>query len=76
MIISQLKLTNGPTLSLGDKIVVVYKPVIGDEESKNSITKQITIHAFKPVDDGSGEVFMVDEKLDAYFEDNFKSLVK
>ena len=70
MIITHVKLENGTNLALGDSILVEYKPIIDDEEAKEPITKEITIGAFKPYEDGSGDVWIVSLNGNEVFADS------
>lgn len=65
----------GVTLSIGDKIVVEFKPVIDDEEGE-AITKEITIKKFKPFEDQSEDVWIVGDDDEVYADENFKHKVK
>ena len=60
------------TLSLGDKIVVEFKPLLNDEEQPSE-TKEITIREFRPYDDSSNDIWMVDENGEVYADENFVS---
>jgi hypothetical protein len=72
MKITQVQLENSTILSLGDNIVVEYKPVINDEESVTPVTEEITISSFKPFDDGSNDVWIISESGEVFAEENFK----
>jgi len=65
---------NGIVLSIGDKIVVSFKPIIDGEEIA-AITKEITINSFKPYDDSSEDIWIVDKDGEVYADENFKSLI-
>lgn len=71
MKITQVQLENGKTLNLGDRIVVEYKPLIGDEEAKEPIQEPITVAQFKPYQDESGDVWIVSEAGEVFAESNY-----
>ena len=61
----------GVILSIGDKIVVNFKPIVNDEEGE-AVSKEININSFKPYDDSSGDIWIVDDDSEVYADENFK----
>lgn len=58
-------------IQIGDHIRVKFNPVVNDEEDKeNPIEKEVEIVEFKPVDDGSGEIMIVGDDGQHYFDSN------
>ncbi len=78
MKIIQVQLKTGQILSLGDKIIVEYKPLVGkegeEEESETPVIKEITIGAFRPFDDESEEIWIVDQNGQIYSESDYRSI--
>jgi len=71
MIITQVKLENGTTLSLGDKILVEFKPLINDEEAAEPVSKEIIVDSFRPYEDGSNDVWIVSNENEVFSDSNF-----
>lgn len=65
---------NGVSLSIGDRILVEFKPIVDDEETQ-AVTKEITITSFKPFDDSSEDVWIVGDDGELYADENFKSII-
>jgi len=63
---------NGETLRIGDKIVVEYKEILDDDIEGSTIEKEIIIDRFKPFDDSSEDIWIVDKYGELYADENFK----
>jgi hypothetical protein len=63
----------GIILSIGDKIEVNYKEILDNGEEGTDVTKEIAILGFAPLDDGSGNIWIVDKDGEVYADENFKS---
>ncbi len=64
---------NDKVLQVGEIIVVEYKEILDDGEEGATITKEITIHGFTPLDDASGDIWIVDKDGNVFSDENFKS---
>lgn len=69
MEILKVKTIKGLVLEPGDKIKIKVIPLVDDEEDKeNPIIKDITIHFFRPNEDGS-LIQIVGTDAEYYYED-------
>jgi hypothetical protein len=67
--------TNESNLSIGDKILVKYKPLDKEGEEMPEIQKEITIAKFKPYEDESEQVWIVDQDGEVFAEENFVKVI-
>jgi hypothetical protein len=61
-------------LSIGDTVLVKFKPLDGEDELPER-DKIIKIAAFKPYEDGSDDIWMIDANGEIYADENFVSMV-
>jgi len=61
---------NGITLSVGDTIKVKFKPLEGDNELPE-VEKNIEIASFRPYEDTSEDIWIVDKDGEIFADENF-----